>query len=205
MNSNESILFVMKKLLLLPIFALLFAPFINTANAQSDSDDIITNTIGIGPRLGYYKADDADEGNAFGGVQLRARFNRVIGIEAAVEYRGGQEYGISDIQTVETSFVPVTASALLFLPVDEHFQPYGVAGLGAYYTIYDTEGFDDDIDNEFNVGYHLGFGLEIPFNNKVALNADYRYLFLNPDRNEQNLEDTKFSGNAFTVGLMFYM
>ena len=195
----------MKKLLLLPLFALIFTPFINQAHAQTDSDDAIKNTIGIGPRLGYYKGDDADEGNAFGGIQVRGRFNRILGVEAAVEYRGGQKYGLEGAQTVETSFVPVTASALLFLPVSENFQPYGVAGLGAYYTIYDTEGIEDDIDNEFNLGYHLGFGLEIPFNEKVALNADYRYLFLNPDDNEQNFNDTKFSGNAFTVGLMFYM
>ena len=187
----------MKKLATICAIILFTLPAIGFAQIESG--------FGIGPRFGYYKADEADEGNAFGGLQLRGRLSSYFGLEAAVEYRGGQEYGISDVQTVKTSFVPVTASALVFLPVSEHFSPYGVAGLGAYYTIYDTEGFNDDIDNEFNVGYHLGFGLEIPFNQNVALNADYRYLFLNPDRNEESLNDTKFSGNAFTVGLMFYL
>lgn len=187
----------MKKLV--TIFAVLLFTIPAVGLAQIESG------FGIGPRLGYYQADDAEEGNVFGGIQIRGRLSPVFGLEAAVEYRAGQEYGIDGVQSMETSFVPATASALLFLPVSDHFAPYGVAGLGAYYTIYDTEGFSEDIDNEFNVGYHLGFGLEIPFNQNVALNADYRYLFLNPDRNEESLEDTKFSGNAFTVGLMFYL
>lgn len=187
----------MKKLVSIFTVLLFIMPAVGLAQIESG--------FGIGPRLGYYQADDAEEGNAFGGIQIRGRLSPVFGLEAAVEYRAGQEYGIDDVQSMETSFVPVTASALLFLPVSDHFAPYGVAGLGAYYTIYDTEGFSEDIDNEFNVGYHLGFGLEIPFNQNVALNADYRYLFLNPDRNEQDLEDTEFSGNAFTVGLMFYL
>lgn len=165
----------------------------------------IDSGFGIGPRLGYYKAADADEGNFLAGVQLRGRLSEVFGIEIAAEYRAGEKYGIGDVQSVKTSYVPVTASAMVFLPVSEHFAPYGLAGLGAYYTTYDTEGFDDDLESEFNVGYHLGFGLQIPFNENVALNADYRYLFLNPDSNEESLEDTDFSGNAFTAGLTFYL
>src|SRR5699024_9766735 len=110
--------------------------FVGTGSAYAQ----IENTLGIGPRLGYYKVADADEGNFYGGLQLRARFSEVFGIEAAAEYRAGQKYELAG-QSLETSFIPVTASALLFLPVNEHFVPYGVAGLGAYYTIYDTEGF----------------------------------------------------------------
>src|SRR5699024_6952288 len=86
---------VMKKLLLLPLFALIFTPFINTAQAQYD-DETIENSIGIGPRLGYYKADDADEGSFYGGAQIRARLGRIIGIEGAVDYRTAQEYDLGD-------------------------------------------------------------------------------------------------------------
>ena len=165
----------------------------------------INNGLGIGPRLGYYEAEDADEGNIFGGLQLRGRFSEYFGIEAAVEYNPKQELGVEGVQTVEVSSVPLTASALLFLPVSEKFVPYGLAGLGAYYNIYDSEGLDDDLDSTFNIGYQLGFGLQIPFNSNVALNADYRYRFLNPDTNEESLDDTDFSGNAFRLGLVFYL
>lgn len=165
----------------------------------------INNGLGIGPHIGYFEAPDAEDGQIFGGIQLRGRLSPYFGIEAAVDYNSKQEYGISDVQTVEVSSVPVTASAMLYLPISDSFVPYGLAGLGAHYNIYDSEGFEDDIDNTFNLGYHLGFGLQIPFNQNVALNADYRYRYLNPDTNEDNLDETEFSGNAFRLGLTFYL
>jgi opacity protein-like surface antigen len=192
----------MKKLLLLPLLAFIFAPM--TVEAQTSSNATIKNTLGIGPRLGYYKAKDADEGSFYIGAQTRARLGSVLGVEGSVEYRAAQEYTIGG-QSFETKFVPVTASALLFLPVSENFAPYGVAGLGAYYTIYEFEGVIDDVENEFNFGYHLGFGLEVPINENTALNFDYRYLFLNPDANEVSTDNTTYNGNVFTAGLMFYL
>lgn len=192
----------MRKLLLLPLIIFLLTPVVS--HAQS-SDAAIKNTLGIGPRLGYYKAADADEGSFYVGLQSRARLGPVFGLEGSIEYRGGQEYSFGG-QTVTTKFVPVTGSALLFIPVSENFAPYGVAGLGAYYTIYDYEGtFTDENDNEFNFGYHLGFGAEFPLGSNAALNFDYRYLFLNPDSNETSTQDADYSGNVFTAGLMFYL
>jgi opacity protein-like surface antigen len=178
------------------------------ASAQTAADRAaIQNTIGFGPRLGYYKALDADEGNFHGGIQARMRFGAVAGIEGSIEYRAGQEYGFAGY-SVKTSFIPVTASFLIFAPISESFAPYGIAGLGAYHTRYTFSeaasalGFEDD--SSFNMGYHLGFGAEFPFSNNMALNVDYRYLFLNPDRNEESLEGANFNGNVFTAGLMFY-
>jgi opacity protein-like surface antigen len=192
----------MRKLLLLPIFVFLFAPV--AGEAQTSSNATIENTLGIGPRLGYYKANDADNGSFYFGAQTRARLGAVLGVEGSIEYRAAQEYNIGG-QSYETKLVPVTASALMFLPVSENFAPYGVAGLGAYYTIYEFEGAIDDVDNEFNFGYHLGFGLELPINENAALNFDYRYLFLNPNENEVSTDNTNYNGNVFTAGLMFYL
>ncbi len=193
----------MKKLLLFPLFAFLLAPF-TTTQAQS-TDAAIKNTIGIGPRLGYYKANNADEGNFYFGAQSRIRMGSAFGLEGSIEYRAGQEYNVAPNQTVTAQFVPVTGSALLFLPVSKNIAPYGVAGLGAYYTIYDYEGtFSNENDDEFNLGYHLGFGVEFPLSSNAALNFDYRYLFLNSDTNEQDFSG-EYSGNTFTAGLMFYL
>ncbi len=194
----------MKKLLLLPLFAFLLTPFISYGQSSS-TDAAIKNTIGLGPRLGYYKANDAEQGNFYVGLQSRIRLGPVLGLEGSVEYRAGQEYTFAG-QTLKTKFVPVTASVLLFLPVSKNFAPYGIAGLGAYYTIYDYEGtFTNENNNEFNFGYHLGFGVEFPINSNTALNFDYRYLFLNPDDNEASTQNADYSGNVFTAGLMFYL
>ena len=167
----------------------------------------VNDGFGIGPRMGYYQVEDAEEGSIFGGIQLRGRLSPYFGVEAAVEYNPKSKFGVTNGATVEVGSVPLTASALLFLPVSQKFVPYGVAGLGAYHNIYDTEGAAEvfEIDNTFNLGYHLGFGLQIPFNQNIALNADNRYRFLNPDTNEENLDDTSFNGNGFRLGLTFYL
>lgn len=179
-----------------------------SAAAQSASERAaIDNTIGFGPRFGYYKAQDARDGNYYGGIQARARLGSMLGIEGSLEYRAGNEYGISDF-SLRTSQVPITASLMVFIPMDRNFTPYGLGGIGAYYTTYNYSegaenlGFSDD--SSFNLGYHLGFGAEIPLNTIFALSLDYRYLFLNPDENEESLEDANFNGNVFTAALMIY-
>jgi opacity protein-like surface antigen len=196
----------MKKIMIL--FILLTGAAVFTASAQSTADRaIIKDTFGFGPKLGYYKAQDADEGNFYGGFQARLRLGPVIGIEGSVEYRAGQQYGIGN-HTLQTSFIPLTGSLLVFVPVSDAFAPYAVAGIGAYYTRYEFSGIASEIglndDSDFNMGYHFGFGAEFPLSPHVALNADYRYLFLNPHRNEESLDGANFNGNVITAGLMFY-
>lgn len=193
---------------ILVTLTLILGTAVFTASAQSAADRAgITDTFGFGPRLGYYKAQDADQGNLYYGIQARFRPGAIVGIEAAVEYRAGNEFGVGN-STVKTSFVPVTTSMLLFAPVSEHFAPYGVAGLGAYYTRYSTSGALEDLgfesDNEFNLGYHLGVGTEIPVNDNTAISIDYRYIFLNPNDNEESFEDASFNGNTISASLMFY-
>lgn len=195
----------MKKLTLLLVFCFITS---STLFAQSLSDRAtISDTFGFGPKLGYYQAVDADEGNFFGGVQMRLRPGAYFGIEGSVEYRGGQTYGIADY-TVKTSFLPVTGSMLFFLPVSKNFAPYAVAGIGAYYTRYNYSdsaealGFSDTSD--FNLGYHFGAGIELPISETLAFNADYRYLFLNPSTNEESFEGADFNSNIISAGLTFY-
>src|SRR5699024_4485737 len=122
----------------------------------------------------------------------------------AATYRTTSEFSLPAGGEVQTGLVPITGSALVYLPISEHFMPYGIAGIGGYYKYSDTDGvaeeFVDDYQDEFIFGYHLGFGVEVPLGEAIAVNADYRYTFLNPEENEPDI-----SGNAFTVGLMFYL
>lgn len=197
-----------KTITILSLIFFAFSPALLVAQESASDRAAIKNTLGFGPRLGYYKAQDADEGNFYGGLQGRIRLGPVLGLEGSVEYRGGQEYGFNDY-TARTRFVPVTASMLFFIPLNENVAPYGLAGLGAYYTIIDysddAEGLGLEDESDFNMGYHLGFGLELPLGSNAAFNADYRYLFLNPNENDDNLDDASYSGNVFTAGLTFYL
>lgn len=190
----------MKRLLIVPLFLFVLTPFV--AHSQ---DAAIKNTLGLGPRVGYYKANDAKQGNYYLGLQTRLRFGKNWGIEGAVEYRAGQEYEINN-QTYQTKFIPITASAMFFLPFSRHFVPYGVAGIGAYYRIFEkADNVSLDLsDEEFTFGYHLGFGVELPLGSNAAINIDYRYLFLNPESNNTSTKNADYSGNTATAGLMFY-
>ncbi|MEX0638944.1 MAG: porin family protein, partial [Balneolaceae bacterium] len=197
---------MMQRLLLL--LPLILGTAVFTASAQSAAERAgISNSLGFGPRIGFFNAQDADQGNFYYGVQARFRPGAIVGIEAAVEYRPGQEFGIGN-STVKTSFVPVTLSMLLFAPVSDYFAPYGVAGLGAHFTRYRPSGVLDDLgfesDSDFNLGYHIGLGAELPFSSNIALSIDYRYNFLNPNENEESFEGANFNGNTLSASLMFY-
>ncbi len=192
----------MKKLITAPLILLLFA-IPSLTHAQYIEDDMEDEGgIMIGPRIGYYEFNDAEEGAFFVGLQLRGHLNDYFGLEFAATYRTTSEFQLSGGGEVQTGLVPITLSGLVYIPVSEHFMPYGIAGVGGYYRYSDTDGvaeeFVDDFQDEFIFGYHLGFGLEVPLSEAIAISADYRYTFLNPEENEPDL-----SGNAFTVGLMF--
>lgn len=192
----------MKKLLVLAIAMMMSIPA--ALVAQDASSD---NAFGIGPRMGYYQAEDAESGQFYFGGQMRFHFSRIVGFEAALEYRTAADYQRADGANVKVSQVPVTGSLMLFVPLDDGVRPYGMGGLGLYYQNYDCEGglVGCSDDSDFNMGYHLGFGLELAASDQVSLSGDYRYLFLNPDDNESNVEDASFSGSVFSLALTFYL
>ena len=70
---------------------------------------------------------------------------------------------------------------------------------------YDYDGTSsNETEDELNLGYHLGFGVEFPLSSNAALNFDYRHVFLNSDINEKNF-NREYSCNTFTARLMFYL
>ncbi|MAL17114.1 MAG: hypothetical protein CL670_06050 [Balneola sp.] len=188
----------MKKLL--SIFTLLtLSALFTQATAQ---EYLIENSSGIGPKIGFYKAPDAEDGAMFIGLQSRTK-GQYVGAEFSLEYRGEQSYSTTGGE-VTVSQVPVTGSLMVFAPLAENFAPYGLAGLGAYYTIYDYDGgfTNPGDDTDVNLGYHLGFGADVALSESAALNVDYRYLFL--DGNNDGFSDNEFSGNVISAGLTFY-
>ncbi len=184
------------------ITALTFSIALSFSGLIQAQDAPTKNKSGFGPKIGYYKAPDAEDGTMFIGVQTRTR-GEVFGFEMAAEYRGEQSYSTAN-GDLTIKQIPVTASLLAHVPLASNFQPYGLIGLGAYYTFYDYNGgfISPGDDAEFNIGYHLGFGLDLPLNESAGLNVDYRYLYL--DDQGDDLNDTEFSGNVISAGLTFY-
>jgi opacity protein-like surface antigen len=180
----------MKKLFVVLVVGLLLIPLAVQSFAG----------IGFGPRLGYYKSQDADKGNMFGGLSARMKFG-LLGAEASIDYRA--EKYMNGLLTVRSW--PVMASVLLYpVPI-----AYGIAGFGWYNVTMDYNQdklvygkIEDKTTQE--VGWHFGGGVELPVGSSAKLTADIRYVFLNYDFQDvpgQGKQKANFY--AVTVGLLF--
>jgi len=156
--------------------------------------------IGLGPRAGFYKAQDAEEGQWFGGAGLRLKMGS-LGFEGSIDYRA-EKYANGNL-TIRSW--PVMASVLLYpLPI-----LYGVAGAGWYNTTFDYDQdkllfkyVEDKTDQE--VGWHFGGGLELPLGRKSKLGVDIRYVFLNYDFSEvPGSEDMDSDFYAVTITMFW--
>ena len=179
----------MKKMMVLFVLLITLLVLQNTVLAQ----------LYLGPRAGYYKAKDADQGELYGGLAARLGLGG-ISIEGAIDYR--QEKYAEGNMTMRSW--PVQVSAILYpLPI-----VYGVAGAGWYHTTIDYDqnklGLAAPKDETTStLGYHLGAGVELPLRN-MKLTADVRYVFLNYDLDEiENLPDTDSDFLAVTLGLLW--
>ena len=157
--------------------------------------------FGIGPRIGYYKVADADEGNFLIGAAARLRLSPLLGIEGSIDYRS-EKYA-NGLLTIKSW--PVMASAIIYpLPI-----VYGLVGAGWYNTTYDYDlpqldvlGLEDKTEQEF--GWHFGGGVELPMGIVTTLAADIRYTFIDYDFSElPGSEDMKSDFFTITVSILF--
>lgn len=172
------------------VFAGLVALMICQADAAS---------VYVGPQLGFYQANDADNGALTGGVTCRLKFTPVLGAEASVNYR--QEKYLNNLVTVRSW--PVMATAL-FYPLS---FVYGAIGMGWYNVTYDFNQdkiplIEDQSAQEF--GWHFGAGTELPLSDKVKVTGDIRYVFLDYDFEDMPGSDgVKSNFYVLTAGLLF--
>jgi opacity protein-like surface antigen len=156
-------------------------------------------SISIGPQVGYYKSQDADQGSVMGGAACRLNFTSVLGAEASINYR--QEKYAHGLVTVKSW--PVMVTGLIFpLPV-----VYGAIGAGWYNTTFDYDQnklplLTDETTQQF--GWHFGGGVELPVGPSLKLTGDIRYVFL--DYKFKEIPGTGSMRSDFfviTVGLLF--
>lgn len=170
------------------------------AVAQSyddDSDDGAGWNIGIGPRYTYVSNLDNDETTNMGGIFLRAR-SQYLGIEGAVDYRNEDLPANVDVKSW-----PVTASLMVF-PIP---GVYGLAGLGWYHTTVDFPreiSFEDRTDSQ--LGYHVGFGVELPTTSAIRVTSDARWLFVDYDFEDipDSVGNVDADSFALSVGVALY-
>lgn len=160
----------------------------------------------LGPRVGYYKTMDADEGSFYGGGALRVMLLPGLGAELAADYHA--EDSVNEMLNIRT--IPVTASAIIrIFPA-----VYLAGGVGWYHTRYafDEEaealGFEDETVRDF--GYQFGGGLSLGGDSLGGprLVVDGRWHVLNEKEFENQVKDLsidKVDPDFWSVnaGLMF--
>lgn len=175
------------------------------AHADDAFMDYFDGHFGFGPRANYWNQKDAEEGTWFVGGQFRWRVSEPIALEASVDGHR-DEFENEDI---EVFTIPVQASLLLHPLGDARLSPYGIGGVGWYFTRIHFEGalkdLDDQTDDRF--GLHAGAGLDFALTPKVTLNGDFRYVWLEEfETDDEDILDKEFdqSGPMATVGVTFY-
>ena len=161
-------------------------------------------SIGIGPQVGLYKAQDADNMKAMYGVAVRLKLAQAFGIEGSINYRQ-EEYANG---AVKVKSWPVMATGLIYvLPV-----VYGAIGAGWYNSTIDynipatpvTPIINVTSETKQRFGWHFGGGVEVPLGTAVKLTGDIRYVFL--DYKFQQIPgtgDVKSNFYVIGIGLLF--
>lgn len=136
----------------------------------------------------------------------RFYFETSFGAAASVEVDANSQAG----ENVDfTALVPLLFGLRyeLFSPANEsNLRPYLSAGLGPYWLATGKSRFVGDslfveekvdVSSEFEVGTFLGTGVNLYLFKWFALNFDFKYHFVDL----KNLEDIKFSGLEFGIGM----
>ena len=163
--------------------------------------------FGIGGHLAFVKADTEgdDDSRRFLGGHIRLSGDRAA-LEVSID-RHTETFDDLDERVKET---PLQTSLLLYL-ARGGFRPYLLGGPGWYKRRVESI---DDSDNGVSTttfGWHAGFGAEIRGGRRLGIHADYRYLSLKFDDDDEE-EDGNFitrllpshHGSMWTVGATFY-
>jgi len=173
----------------------------STLSWEHLSADPPGSRFSLGPAAGYLNARGADRGTWFGGAQARLHLTPVLGVEGSITFHRNV-YDQGDLSVTQ---YPVQVTVLLYPFPEWEAQPYALAGVGWYYTSVHYRGalsllFKDQTDNEF--GGHLGAGLELRLGSSASVDADVRYIFLNPSVDAVKTRD--FDYWQITAGLNFF-
>lgn len=125
----------------------------------------------------------------------------------AIELGGGyfESKGSAAAQPGESKLkvVPLIATAKVFLPLGI-FEPYGLAGIGAYISDLEVDGNLSNYHGSTQVtyGFHAGAGFNINFTDKMFAGLEGKYLWAEPSFGGDHVKLDGFITSA-TVGYRF--
>lgn len=190
----------MKKTLALPALALL-ALVLAAPPAAAD---------GFGMDLGIHGGlvgTDGSDGESFvGGAQARFHLFWIVGAEARASYYS-DSYDLGQLGSVDIENVPFQASAMIY-PIKLPKVGVYLLGGGTYSNlkVKGTSVVTGEV-TEKKWSAHAGAGIDIGLSNRLTLNGDVRFVFIDADSVDEVLDEvaSDYTGDywAATIGLNF--
>ena len=128
-------------------------------------------------------------------------FLPIFGIELGAGYFESKGSPAAEPGTTKLKVVPILASAKVFIPLGP-IEPYGEAGIGAYFTKLEVSGNLGSFSGSSKVTYgvHAGVGLNFNLSDSFFLGAEGRYIRAKPEFGGQPV---KLNGFTATINLGF--
>ncbi|HET9551566.1 MAG TPA: hypothetical protein VFP50_01230 [Anaeromyxobacteraceae bacterium] len=115
------------------------------------------------------------------GPDAEVTAGRVVLPGVALEVAGGGWRVRVAASDTTVTVLPVTLSVKLFAPMEHGFQPYAVAGGGAYWTrlaVDATQASSAAQDERWSGGFHAGLGALHRLGERLVVGVDFRYVLL---------------------------
>jgi outer membrane protein W len=139
-----------------------------------------------------------------GEIAVGHYFLPVLALELGGGYFESEGSPAAGLGKTKLRVVPLIATGKVFLPLGI-FEPYGLAGIGAYFTDLEVDGnFPSDFrgSSEVTYGIHAGAGFNINFNKNMFAGLEGKYLWAEPTFGGQHVKLDGFITNA-TIGYRF--
>ena len=178
------------------LLALLLAAPGAFAYSGGSEDSPAHSAASLGPRIVFYRPDDADHGDWAPGVQLRLHMTPVYAFEGSMDFAHYTSGG------TDVTATPIQATVIGYFAPDASLSPYLLIGGGWYPT---------HADGPYRparfFGPHIGGGLELLLGSNWSLDGSYRFMWTETIAwsNPLHLLGTDFAvrGHMFTVALNY--
>jgi len=158
---------------------------------------VLAGMADVGVRGGYMRMSEAEDGAILGGGFFRTDWREVVFIDASVYYHSEEITRTTDVE-----LIPIQLSAMLFLlGRDNLLNPFVLGGGGLYWTRTTVTG--RDTKSEFDFGWHLGLGGDYNLSDKMFIEADFRYIWLDTETEDATFGDALKNFNHWIASVGF--
>jgi hypothetical protein len=149
----------------------------------------------VGVRGGYMRMAEADDGAVLGGLFFRTDWREVVFIDGSLYYHSEEI-----TRDIDLELIPIQLSAMLFLlGRDNVLNPFVLGGAGLYWTRTTVE--TRDTESEFDFGWHLGLGADFNLSDRMFIEGDFRYMWLDTDTKDKTFGESLKNFNHWIAGI----